>query len=201
MEVSTFFIFWIAIIVFFTLLSRIRQVPPGTVVIIDRNSHFHKKKRSGFYLFNPAIDKITTKVSRYTITETYTNTFATHDSNYYRLTYAFSYKAEDVDMVLSSLEDSRRSIYDVVNCAVETAIGSLTMREMADINYDLNKVCFTQLESMLEPFYVDVLSFKILYRSAVHPSLGESQLFKKHVSRGDNPVGSLGSKDDDPIVY
>ena len=199
MEVSTFFIFWIGIIVFSIFFSRIRQVPPGTVVIIDRNSHFHKKKRGGFYLFNPATDKITTKISRFPITENYTNTFVTHDSTYYRITYSFTYKAEDVEMVLSSLEDSRRSIYDVVNCAIETAVGSLTMREMADYNYDLNKVCFAQLETMFEPFYVDVTSFKIIYRSAVNPTIGESQLFRKHVSRGDNPVGFSNSNDDDPI--
>ena len=175
-------------ILFVNIYPRVKKVPPNTVIIIDRNSHFHKKKRHGYYYLNPKTDMVTTRISRNPIVENYSNTFITHDGVYYNVNYRFKYSAEDVEMVLSSLEDSRRSIYDVVNCAVETTIGSLTSREMDNSRYDIDIALFKQLEAMLEPFYIDVTQINMISRSKLSPDWGEKYLFRKHISNGDNPI-------------
>ena len=178
---------WIGIFVLIILAAYIKKVPLNTILIIDRNTHYLKTKRHGYYFFNPKTDKITTKISTNMVTEYYRNVFETHDSCFYDLYFAVSYKAENVEMVISSLQDSRRSIYDVINCAVETVIGTLSDQ---DLNYrtDLNTPIFQQLESMLEPFYIDVAQFKLYTRTKITSELGEERKFRKHVSRGENPI-------------
>ena len=59
------------------------------------------------------------------------------------------------------------------------------------MNYkiDINEIAFKQLEYMLEPFYIDVTSFKLVSRTERGAQIGAEELFRKHVSRGDNPVG------------
>ena len=179
-------IIFIIIIVFFCF---VRRVPPNTAIIIDRDSHYLKTKRRGFYFINPATDKITTRVSTFPITEFYSNTFETHDSTFYHLYFQVTYKATDIEMVLSSLQDSRRSIYDVVNCSLETVIGTLSRNDM-NYKVDINSIAFRQLESMLEPFYIDVTSFKLISRNEIIAELGRQQKFQKHVSSGENPISN-----------
>ena len=40
----------------------IKKVPPHTVIIVDKNSHYLKTKKSGFYIMLPGY-KVTTKIS------------------------------------------------------------------------------------------------------------------------------------------
>ena len=120
----------IVIIIILIMLSRLRKVPDNTTIIIDRNSHFHKKKKRGYYFFNPSTDVVTTQISLHDITEIYTNVFKTHDDLYWELKFSATYHAIDMNMVLSSLQDSRRSIYDVVNCAVETVMATLSAKDI-----------------------------------------------------------------------
>ena len=178
---------FLVIVIIICALCFIRVVPAKTALIIDRNSHYCKTKKGGIYLFNPTTDKVTTKISTFPVTETYSNTFETHDSYFYRTTFTVTYVATDIDMVLSSLQDSRRSIYDVINCSVETVMSSLVMKDMSN-RATINQEMFHQLESMLEPFYIDVTSFKLISLIGVSQSLGQQERFKKHVSRGDNPI-------------
>jgi hypothetical protein len=91
-------------------------------------------------------------------------------------------------MSIQSLEDSRRSVYDIVNCAVETVIGSYTIAD-AFRSGNFEPALFKQLESTLEPFYIDVIACKLLNVGNVSPSVGMTTKFQKHVSSssGDNP--------------
>ena len=136
-------------------------------------------------------------ISTNEITEKYSNIFKTHDDNYYELIFSFSYKALDINMVLSSLQDSRRSIYDIVNCAVETVVASLGFLDLPQKD-NLNATIFRQLESMLEPFYIDATNFRLMSYRKVEPLYGRAHKFNKHVSSSDNPVGGSSS---DSIIY
>ena len=52
-------------IIFFIILFCVfcvRKVPPHTVIIIDKNSHYLKTKKSGYYIMLPNY-KVTTKIS------------------------------------------------------------------------------------------------------------------------------------------
>ena len=186
-ETFSGFFFFILFLVIIFLGSFVKKVPLNTVIVIDRNTHYCKTKRHGYYFFNPKTDVVTTKISTNIVTEIYRNVFETHDSCFYELNFAVSYKATDLEMVLSSLQDSRRSIYDVINCAVETVVATFSDQDM---NYktDLNTPIFHQLESMLEPFYIDVTAFKLYTRTKLISEIGEQRKFRKHVSRGDSPI-------------
>lgn len=181
-------VFFIFIIVLPILLAYVKVVPSGTVIIIDRNSHFHKKKYGGYYFFNPRTDKVTTIISKMPVTETYTNVFRTHDDTFVQVRFSTTYKAEDISMVLSSLEDSRRSIYDVINCSVEMVIKTLVTKK-DNYKTQVESAIFHQLESMLEPFYIDVTSFKLYSITPLSEAYGKTLEFHKHVSDGDNPFG------------
>jgi len=177
------------VIIFIVILSQyIKSVPPNTILIIDRNTHYLKTKRRGLYFFNPKTDKITTKISTSPVTENVINTYKTHDDCYYRLQYSVVYNSTDIEMTISSLQDSKRSVYDIINCALEATVASLSRNDM-NYKVDINEVAFKQLEYMLEPFYIDVTGFKLISRNERGAQVGAEELFRKHVSRGDNPVG------------
>ena len=178
-----------AIIYIVIMVSRIKKVPANTTIIIDRNTHFHKKKRHGYYFFNPKIDKITTMVSAYPIEERYINVFKTHEDSYYNVNFTMTYVSNEPEQTLDSLSDSRRSIYDIANCAVETLFGTLTRKEIATTTLEeLNTRLFHQLESTLEYFYIDVTEARIINYSLVGEEEGKYLLFNRHESSGGNPI-------------
>ena len=181
-------IFILLLFVIFYLLVTLKKVPPKTTIIIDRDSHFYKKKSFGFFFMNPARDKITSIVSTNLVRQYYVNTFSTHDSYYFTLSYTFEYNSEDIDTTLSSLEDSRRSIYDITNCAVEAVINSCSFQDIEHSISEVEKLIFKELELMLEPFYIDVTDFRIISKSNVSSSTGQQIVFKKHVSSGYDPI-------------
>ncbi len=168
-----------------TALLFLRKVPKDTALVIDRNGHYLKTKRSGFYIFNPSTDEVTSKISTYPSTKYYNNVFETHDSRFYRIGFMVIYKAEDLEQVLSSLSDSRRSIDDVINCAMETLVASCVAKEMT--NYpELNERYFSQLEYMLEPFYIDVTKTSIQSIQTLTEDYGRENKFERHVSGSDS---------------
>ncbi len=188
----TGFVYPILFIVFVSFIISIRRVPSNTIIIIDRNSHYLKTKRKGFY-FLGANDKITSKISTSSITENYSNVFVTHDNYYYRVDFKVTYAAEDVEMVLSALQDSRRSIYDIANCAIETVFGALLRKDLVDTN-NVSSLAFRQIESTLEPFYLDAIKISLSF-VPVMSTVGEATVFKKHISglaydslSDDNPI-------------
>ena len=182
-----FIFFGLPIII--TVLSQLKTVPPNTTIIIDRNSHFHKKKRHGFYMLNPRTDKVTTKVSEYPIKERYSNVFKTHEDTYYNVTFTMTYVCKEPEQTLESLSDSRRSIYDIANCAVETLFGTLSPKDL--VNYRLDELSprlFHQLEATLEYFYIDVTDAYIIDYSLMGEERGRELLFRRHESTSGDPI-------------
>ena len=182
-------IFWGIIILIIS--GSLRIVPANTVLVIDRKSHYLKTKRKGLYFFNPLTDVVTSKISTSPTRKQYNNVFENHESNFYDVFYWVSYKAEDVEQVISSLSDSRRSIDDIINCAMEVLFTSFDNKEAYSSTSTINQKFHAQLESMLEPFYIDVLDTGVTVVSSISPIMGEERKFQRHVSGG----GSSG----DPI--
>ena len=55
---------------------------------------------------------------------------------------------------------------------------------------------FKQLESMLEPFYIDLTQFRLLGFRSVSTSYGLEHKFNKHISSSNDPVGTSTYYDD-----
>ena len=112
----------IIIFVIIIILSVfVKVVPANSIIIVDRNSHYLKTKRGGFYFFNPSTDKVTTQISKLQTNKLYSDVFETHDGKLVRVVFCVTYHAEDLDEVLSALERVRRSIDDVMNSSVYSA--------------------------------------------------------------------------------
>ena len=182
-------IYFIVVIIIAILITRLKKVPPNTTIIIDRNTHFYKKKRRGYYFFNPRTDMVTTQVSTYPIKESYNNVFKTHEDNYYRVFFTMTYVSKEPEQTLDSLSDSRRSIYDIANCAVETLFGTLTKKDMVmNTLEELNPRLFHQLEATLEYFYIDVTEAHIISYSLISEETGRQLQFRKHEPSGGDPI-------------
>ena len=125
--ILTFVAFWILII----LVTHIKKVPSGTVYIIDRNTHYLKTVKRGFFFFNQKTDKITTEISLTPKTKIYRNFFETHDGVICTVTFSFSFSALDVEDVLYNLNSTRRSIDDVLQTCMYNAVLAL---KQSDVN-------------------------------------------------------------------
>ena len=186
------FLSYVMVIIFFAFIivvSNLRKVPANTTIIIDRHSHFHKKKKHGYYFFNSATDQITTKVSLYPITEKYYNVFKTHEDKYYQVNFSMTYICKEPDQTLDSLSDSRRSIYDIANCAVETLWATLSQKDITTtVLEEMSQRLFHQLESTLEYFYIDVTEAHIINYSLINEETGRNIVFRRHISSSNDPI-------------
>lgn len=126
------FLIIILIIVFIITGSFIKTVPANTVIIVDRNSHYLKTKRSGFYFFNPSTDKITTQISKSKISKSYIENFETHDGKLVRVSFEVEYHAQNMDDVLAALESVRRSVDDVMNGSIYWSVNNLSLSDFAN---------------------------------------------------------------------
>ncbi len=185
-------IFLLAIIIY-PIQAAFRKVClPNTAIIIDRNTHYFKTIRAGSrakrYSLRPT-DMVTSVISTKDVNQEYTNIFVTHDNRYYRIHYFVSYQCEDIDTVLNALQDSRRSIYDIINNAVSIAVKSLSASDFSAYSATrLRDTMYSQIESMLEPFYIDFKKFVIDSIVFVDESIGEKNVFVKHESQGESPI-------------
>ena len=107
----------------------IKVVPANTVLIVDRKSHYLKTKKHGLFLFNPATDKITTKISINKLNKFYSNDFETHDGRIVRIAFSVQYHAENLDSVLDSLKSARRSVDDIINSSVYWGVRNLCFND------------------------------------------------------------------------
>ena len=180
---------FIIILVFCYILSKAKKVPPNTTIIIDRDSHFHKKKRGGYYLLNSKKDRVTTQVSSNPIREKYINIFKTHDDLYYNVSFTMTYVCKEPESTLDALADSKRSIYDIANCAVETIFGTYEQRSLVKTTLEeMNDQLFKQLEATLEYFYIDVTEAHIINYSIINEEVGRNAIFQKHISSSNEPI-------------
>ena len=121
--------FYGIVLLIIILANFIKVVPANTVIIVDRNSHYLKTKKRGFYLFWPPTDKVTTKISTNHLYKFYTNDFETHDGKVVRVNFNVEYHAKNLDSVLDSLKSARRSVDDIMNSSVYWAVRNLSLED------------------------------------------------------------------------
>ena len=105
------------------LLPFIKKVPPNTAVIIDRNGHYLKTKRHGYYFLFPS-DKVTTTISTKRISRTLGAYYETDDGHIVQAVVNCSYHAHNINEVLQSLSNVRRSVDDIIQSAAYFAINN-----------------------------------------------------------------------------
>ena len=190
MEVIVFIlIIWVIV-----QYSTSQVVPPNSAVIVDRNTHYYKTFHSGQrYSLNSATDVVTTYISTSPVMQNYRNVFVTHDSKPFSVSFIVKYKAVDsINDVLEALQKSRRSIYDIVNTAVDTVISTYSSNEMTRTK-DINDQLSQKIEYTLEPFNIEFIECKII-TIINQPDPFISRRFQRHVSRSEgSSIESLES--------
>ena len=163
------------------ILCFVRKVPPNTVLIIDKNSHYHKTKRNGFYLLTKGC-KITTIISTNTLTRTLNDLYETYDGKPASITINCAYKAADLDAVLDSLSNIRRSIDDIIKSSAYFAAtnynGNDIIRESAEF---VNKIR-DNLISELNTISVTLVGLSVTTQIYQYPT---KTYFKPHVNGHD----------------
>ena len=172
----------IIFILIVVLTNFIKSVPASGAVIIDRNDHYLKTKKRGFYYFNPATDKVTTTISTFPITQTYTQFSESHDSNIFQNIYSVTYKVSNVEHVLESLKSNRRSVNDIIQSCVQTSFFNFETKDIKNPS-ELIEEIRRRLSVNLESFEITLISFDL------HPPIQVAQsarknLFKPHISEG-----------------
>ena len=169
---------YVIFFLFIILVSYVRSVPPNTVQIIDRNTHYLKTKRHGFYFFNPNTDKITTEISKRHLYKRYTNTFETHDGYYVDVTFEVEYHAENLDAVLEALALVRRSVDDVMNGSMYWGTKNFSLSDIKNLPRVLENEAKSILISEAGELELTVDRF---YVTSVYPSsTSEDKVFKPH---------------------
>lgn len=178
MEGLIMLLFFVIIFIFFTF---IRVVPANTVLIIDRNTHYLKTKRHGFFFLNPATDKITSTFSKYPVTKMYTNFFETHDGYIVQITFTVRYHVNDLDSVVNTLALVRRSVDDVMEGSVYWGVNNLSISDFANKSFALSHEVKPQLIAEASELEIIIDDFTI---NGITPLPKGSNIipFKPHTS-------------------
>lgn len=177
-------IFWLIVLA----LVFIRFTPFGTAVIVDRKTHYCKTKpRGGFYFFNPFTDKITTYISTTPYTKYYSDIFETNDTKYLKVNFAVTYHAESVDAVLLHLKNDKRSIDDIIKCAVDSTLSSFDQKYIYKNHVDITQETKNRMALACIPFGFIIDSFNITQFMPM-PDSSANQKFRPHVCKDDGPI-------------
>ena len=122
--------FIVIIILIIIFGSFIKFVPANTVIIVDRNSHYLKTKRSGMYLFNPATDKVTTKIPIDIVS--------------------------DVDLL--SVDTEREFIKGIFCAAIDLALTQLNEKERSALLFTHSELTTIEENTDLEEFSTELLT-------------------------------------------
>ncbi len=181
--------FEILVLCIFLGFIFIRFTPFGTAVIIDRKTHYCKTKpRGGFYFFNPATDKITTMISTAPYTKQYSEIFETNDSIFLKISFSVTYHAESVAEVLAHLKADKRSIDDIIKCAVDSTVSSFNMSNFKTNLPVIANEIRRRMTLSVSPFGFIIDNYSTLNLYAVHDSIGKANRFKPHVCKDDGPI-------------
>lgn len=169
------------IFLIFVFINFIKTVPANTVIIVDRNSHYLKTKRRGFYFFNPATDKVTTKISTYQLSKSYMENFETHDGKIVRVSFSVRYHAENLEDVLAALASARRSIDDVMNGSIYWSVNNLSLSDFIHTPIVLSSEAKPKLLSEATELKIKIDEFHI-NNIAELPATLNVVPFKPHLS-------------------
>lgn len=131
--ICNFLWFLILICSFALSISKIfiKLVPKNTVYIIDRNTHYLKTVKKGFFLFNSSTDTITTTISTNPITRNYFEVFEAEYGNFYYLIFSVTYYTKNLEDTLYNLEKIRKSVDDILKSCMYFAMLSLRSEEFS----------------------------------------------------------------------
>ena len=178
----------IILLIIIILLVYVRTVPANTAIIIDRDTHYHKTVRRGFYFMLPGRDKITTQVSTDKITKHYTNNFETHDGKIVTIVFSATYHTENIDDVLFSLKSARRSINDIVESSVYWAVNNLSLEDFIGNETLLLHEISPRLDSEARELCIKIDNF-FIQNIYVLPIEANIKPFKPHLSSSsDSPI-------------
>ncbi len=171
----------IFIFVLIYLISFIKKVPSGTVYIIDRNTHYHKTVKRGFFLFNKKTDKITTEISLKPKTKRYYNFFETEDGKICSVDFNVTYSALDVEDVLYNLSATRRSIDDVILSSMYHAVLSLKQKDInsTSLEQEFQRNLYSQVLSLC----INIHEYHLVRYANVSNNVYGKNVFKPHKSR------------------
>lgn len=174
--------------IFQLIVCCIRFTPFGTAVIIDRKTHYCKTKpHGGFYFFNFMTDEITTYISTKPHTNNYYEVFETHDSYYIKACFSVTYRAENVENVLLHLKNDKRSINDIIKCAVDSTFSSFTLDYICNEKSLITDELKNRMALACIPFGFIIDNVSISTVTAL-PDESANLKFKPHVCRDDGPI-------------
>ncbi len=183
--VLSFFMFLFLLPLLDKLICRLKILPANTAIIIDRNFHYYKTIRRGFYFLKPSKDQITTYISEYPYTKMYVQNSETHNSVIFSLIYNVTYKVNNVEEVLERLKSNRRSVNDIIQSCVKSSIANFDAKDVMGAKNEFESEINRRLAISFAAFEIELINVEFLSIS-VAPK--ESELFEPHISRGDNPI-------------
>lgn len=187
-ELSVEYTLIIILIIIFLVIRFVKYTPFGDAVIVDRKSHYCKTKpRGGFYFFNPFTDEITTYISTNPYSQHYYDVFKTHDSHYVRVAFSVTYRAESVEEVLLHLKNDKRSINDIIKCAVDSTFSSFTLNYICNNKTLITNELKNRMALACIPFGFIIDNVSILGVTAL-PDSSANLKFEPHVCRDDGPI-------------
>ncbi len=195
------FIFPIIFIVTIYLSFYIRKVPPKTVVIIDKNRHYYKTLRRGYYfLFSNR--KVTTKISERELSRSLAEKFETYDGQPIIATITCAYKTDNLESVIESLSQVRRSIDDIILSSVYYTVKNFRKNDLVNASEEFKTSVLDNLTRELSEIGVSRTSTHISITAPV--SIYPINYFKPHVSSHDtcNTTDyNSHEENDDPIKF
>lgn len=167
---------YIIFFIFIFIIFFVRKVPHNSAVIIDRNEHYLKTKKFGYYFIIPVLDKITTVVSTNPTTRVFNDYYEAEDGTIINLRLSCKYRSRNVDTTLENLENVRRSIDDILKSSIYFAVGSL---KFSSLKTHLEPVSREYLTKYLNAVDIDLQNLYISFTPVHHSDV---KLFKPHVS-------------------
>lgn len=167
------------------LICRLKILPTNTAIIIDRNFHYHKTIRKGFYFLNPSKDRITTYISNSPYTKMYVQNSESHNGVIFSLGYNVTYKVNNVEEVLERLKSNRRSVDDIIQSCVKTSIANFDAKYIMGIQNEFVSEINRRLAISFAAFEIELINVDF-FKTSVAPE--GSEVFEPHISRGDDPI-------------
>ncbi len=173
-------------IVFFIILFCIfcvRKVPSNTIIIVDKNSHYLKTKKSGYYIMLPHY-KVTTKISTNKLFRNLQDCYETYDGQAAIISVTCGYQSTDLQNTIDTLANVRRSIDDIIKSSVYFAVGNHNAFDIKILTEEFKMKVFDNMRLELDEIGVILTDFSI--RAAI-PTMPQAPLvyFKPHISSHD----------------
>ena len=161
----------------------IRKVPPHTVIIVDKNSHYLKTKKSGYYIMLPGY-KVTTKISTNKLFRTLSDYYETYDGQTAVISVTCGYQSTNLEDTIEDLSNVRRSIDDIIKSSVYFAVNNYNSSDIRKLSDDFKMKVYDNMRLELDEIGVVLSNFTIrtsITTTAPYPLV----YFKPHISSHD----------------